>query len=155
MKNRDKIMAIFWTLLGITIAVWSFTFPFGNLEDPGPGYFPFALGFIIALIGILMLIQTRKVENQNRSRPVKPHVSRGPAVRRVLLYLTAMMLSAIFLETLGFVVTMFLMMLFMMRTIAPQRWRTALFYSVVSASGSLFIFKILLKTQLPEGFLGF
>jgi hypothetical protein len=155
MKNRDRIMAIFWTLLGITIAVWSSTFPFGNLEDPGPGYFPFALGFIIALIGILLLVQARKAENKNPSKPVKPSVSDGPAVRRVLLYLTAMILSTIFLETVGFVVTMFLMMLFMMRTIAPQRWRTALFYSLVSALGSLFVFKILLKTLLPVGFLGF
>ena len=155
MKNRDTIMAIFWILLGMTIAAWSATFPFGNLEDPGPAYFPAALGLIITVIGILLLIRGKKAQKPNALRPVEPRVSHGPAVRRVVLYLAAMTLSAVLFEVLGFVLTMFLMILFMMRTIAPQGWRTALFYSLISALGSLFVFRILLKTQLPGGFLGF
>jgi len=148
-------MAVFWILLGTTIAVWSSTFPFGNLEDPGPGYFPAAMGIIIAVIGILLLVQSRKTENANGGAPLAPCASRGPAVRRVVLYLAAMTACTVFLEILGFALAMFLMILFMMRTIAPQRWRTAVFYSLVSALGSLFLFKILLKTQLPSGFLRF
>jgi len=155
MKNRDTITAIFWTVLGVTIAVWSSTFPFGNLEDPGPAYFPAALGLIIAVIGILLLVREKKAEKPKTLRPLEPRVSHGPAVRRVVLYLAAMALSAVLFEVLGFVLTMFLMILFMMRTIAPQGWRTALFYSLISALGSLFVFRILLKTQLPGGFLGF
>jgi hypothetical protein len=155
MKNRDTIVAVFWVFLGMTVAVWSSTFPFGNLEEPGPGYFPAALGLIIAVIGILLLITARKAEKPDALRPLKPRVSRGPGVRRVVLYLAAMTFSAVFFETLGFVLAMFLMILFMMRTIAPQRWRTALFYSLISALGSLFVFRILLKTQLPGGLLGF
>jgi hypothetical protein len=42
-----------------------------------------------------------------------------------------------------------------MRVIGQQRWRVALFYSFVSSASVLIVFKILLKTQLPEGFLGF
>ncbi|MBP1730545.1 MAG: Tripartite tricarboxylate transporter TctB family [Deltaproteobacteria bacterium] len=155
MKNREAGMAVFWILLGTTIAVWSSTFPFGNLEDPGPGYFPAAMGIIIAVIGILLLVQSRKTENANGGAPLTPRASRGPAVRRVVLYLAAMTACTVFLEILGFALAMFLMILFMMRTIAPQRWRTAVFYSLVSALGSLFLFKILLKTQLPSGFLRF
>ena len=148
-------MAVFWIALGTTIAVWSSTFPFGNLEDPGPGYFPFSMGVIIAVIGIVLFVQSRKVGKANSpSQPSSP-VSRGPAVRRVVLYLAAMVGCTVFLETLGFALAMFLMILFMMRTIAPQRWRTAVFYSLICALGSLFVFKVLLKTQLPSGFLRF
>jgi hypothetical protein len=155
MKNRDTIMAIFWTVLGVTIAVWSSTFPFGNLEDPGPAYFPVGLGLIIAVIGIVLLIRARKVEEGKGSRPVEPPVSRRGAIQRVIFYIAGMTLSAVLFEFLGFALTMFLMILFMMRTIAPQKWNTALFYSLISALGSLFVFKMLLKTQLPSGFLGF
>ena len=148
-------MAIFWILLGMTIAAWSATFPFGNLEDPGPAYFPAALGLIVAVIGILLLIRARKAKEGNALRPLKPSVSHRAAVRRVVLCLAGMTLSAVLFETLGFVLTMFLMILFMMRTIAPQKWKTALFYSLISALGSLFVFRVLLKTQLPSGFFGF
>ncbi len=155
MKNRDAIMSIFWIVLGVTIAVWSSTFPFGNLEDPGPAYFPAALGIIIALFGALLLIQARRAKEAKVSRPVESAASRRRAVHRVVLYLAGMTLSAVLFEVLGFVLTMFLMILFMMRTIAPQKWNTALFYSLISALGSFFVFRILLKTQLPGGFLGF
>ncbi len=153
MKNRETFMALFWVLLGITIAVWSSTFPFGNLEDPGPAYFPAGLGFIIAVFGVLLLLQARRVKEA--LGPIKPRVSRRPAVRRVVLYLVGTTLSAVLFEFLGFVLTMFLMILFMMRTIAPQKWKTALFYSLISALASLFVFRVLLKTQLPSGLSGF
>jgi hypothetical protein len=155
MKNRDTIMAIFWILLGMTIAVWSSTFPFGNLEEPGPAYFPAALGLIIAVIGILLLIRATKAKEAKTSSTVEFHVSHRGAVKRVFFYLAGMTLSAVLFEVLGFVLTMFLMILFMMRTIAPQEWKTALFYSLISALGSLFVFRLLLKTQLPGGLVGF
>lgn len=148
-------MAIFWIFLGVTIAAWSSTFPFGNLEDPGPAYFPAVLGVIIAVFGILLLIEARKAKEAKGSRPVEPPVSRRGSVQRVLFYLVGMTLSAVLFELLGFVLTMFFMILFMMRTIAPQKWNIALFYSLMSALGSFFVFRVLLKTQLPGGFLGF
>ena len=155
MKNREPILALLWVLLGMTIAVWSATFPFGNLEDPGPAYFPTALGLIIVAMGVLLLLRGQKTKEADALRALDPPVSHRAAVRRVVLYLGGMTFSAVLLEVLGFVLTMFLMILFMMRTIAPQKWKTALFYSLISALGSLFVFRILLKTQLPGGFLGF
>jgi hypothetical protein len=155
MKKRDTIMAIFWILLGLTISIWSATFPFGGLEDPGPAYFPTALGLIIIVIGMIMLFRARKGKEENALRPSEPAISHRAAVMRVIFCLAGMTLSAVFFEILGFILTMFLMILFMMRTIDPQKWRKALFYSLISALGSLFVFRVLLKTQLPVGFLGF
>jgi putative tricarboxylic transport membrane protein len=155
MKNRDMIMAIFWIILGLTIAVWSATFPFGNLEDPGPAYFPVGTGVIIGVIGVLLLIQVLKRRESNTPGPLQPRASCPGAARRVVFYLAGVILSAVVLEVFGFVLTMFFMILFMMRTIAPQRWTKALFYSSISALGSMFVFRVLLKTQLPGGFLGF
>jgi hypothetical protein len=155
MKNRETILALFWVLLGMTIAVWSATFPFGNLEDPGPAYFPTALGLIIAVMGVLLLLRGRKAKETDALKPLDPPISHRAAARRVVFYLGGMTVSAALLEVLGFVLTMFLMILFMMRTISPQRWKKALFYSLISALGSLVVFRVLLKTQLPGGFLGF
>ncbi len=155
MKKRERLMAIFWILLGLTIAIWSATFPFGGLEDPGPAYFPLGAGLMIILFGVIMFSQTRKRKESDSLRPYEPLLPHRAAAMRVLFCLVGMSLSAAFFNILGFVLTMFLMILFMMRTIDPKKWRTALFYSVISALGSLFVFKFLLKTSLPSGFLGF
>jgi predicted branched-subunit amino acid permease len=66
-----------------------------------------------------------------------------------------MLLSAILLEPLGFFLTVFFLILFLMRAIQPQKWSAAVLYALVCAGGALIVFKVLLKTQLPGGFLGF
>jgi len=154
MKKKDSIMAMFWILLGLTISIWSSRFPFGGLAHPGPAYFPLGTGLAITAFGVIMLFQARRGEKGNPSGSPEPLVPHRAAVGRVVLCLCGMVLSAVLFETLGFVLTMFLMILFMMRTIAPQKWKTSLFYSLMSALGSFFVFKVLLKTQLPSGILG-
>jgi len=155
MKKRERLMAIIWVLLGLTISIWSATFPFGDLEDPGPAYFPLGAGLMIAVFGIIMFFHTTKRNENDSLRPSEPLIPHRTAVMRVVFCLVGMSLSAALFEILGFVLTMFLMILFMMRTIEPQKWRAALFYSLISALGSLFVFKVLLKTSLPGGLLGF
>jgi hypothetical protein len=155
MGRRDAMMAVFWVFLGITISIWSSRFPFGGLAHPGPAYFPVGLGLVIALFGVVVFFQAWKAREEGGVKPSARPSSNRAARNRVIFCLAGMTLSAVLFEMLGFVLTMFLMILFMMRTIAPQQWKTALFYSVVSALGSLLVFKVLLKTQLPGGFLGF
>jgi hypothetical protein len=155
MKKNDIFMAMFWILLGLTISIWSATFPFGRLAHPGPAYFPVGLGLVIIVFGMIVFFQAWKARKEREGKPSAPPSSNRAATTRVFFCLAGMTLSAVLFETLGFILTMFFMILFMMRTIAPQKWKTALFYSVVSALGSLFVFRVLLKTQLPSGFFGF
>jgi hypothetical protein len=42
-----------------------------------------------------------------------------------------------------------------MRTIQPQKWNVTIVYAFLSAAGSFVVFKVLLKSQLPSGLLGF
>ncbi|OGP53580.1 MAG: hypothetical protein A2162_01950 [Deltaproteobacteria bacterium RBG_13_52_11b] len=148
-------MAIFWILLGLTISIWSATFPFGGLKSPGPALLPIACGIILILLGVILLLQTRVRKSGSSAKPSGRLFPQGDAGRRVVLTLGGMLLSAILLVPLGFALTVFLLLLFLMRAIQPQTWRVAVFYAFVSASGSFIVFKVLLKSQLPSGFLGF
>jgi uncharacterized protein (DUF58 family) len=67
----------------------------------------------------------------------------------------SMLLSIVLLTPFGFVLTVFLLIVFLMRTIHPQKWGVAILYAFVLAVGSFIVFKVLLNTQLPGGFLGF
>ena len=148
-------MAIFWILLGLTISIWSATFPFGGREAPGPGFLPLALGLILILLGSILFVQRITQKGIISSSALVPLIPVGAAFKRVAFTLGGMLLSAAFLEYLGFIVTVFFLILFLMRAIQPRKWKVALFYALVSAFSSFVIFQVLLKTPLPRGLLGF
>jgi hypothetical protein len=151
-KRRDRAMAIFWLLLGMTISIWSATFPFGRLKAPGPALLPLACGVILIFLAGILFLQPRKSHASESPRRLFPG---GAAGRRVALVLGGILSAAILLEPLGFSLTVLFLILFLMRAIQPQKWSFAAFYAFVCAGGALIVFKVLLKSQLPEGFIGF
>lgn len=155
MGKRETLTAIFWILLGVTISIWSATFPFGSWEAPGPGFLPLILGLILILLGGILFLQMITGKGQGPAGTFTPIIPRGASFTRVALTLGSMLLTAIFLERLGFFLTVFFLILLLMRSIQPQKWKIALFYSLLTAFSSLILFNVLLKTPLPRGFLGF
>jgi hypothetical protein len=154
-KKREHVMGTFWILLGLTISIWSATFPFGGLKAPGPAFLPLACGLILILLGVILLLQERVRKTDSAVKVSGRLFPGGAAGRRVAFTLGGMVLSAILLVPLGFVLTVFFLILFLMRAIQPQKWSVSVFYAFVSAGGALIVFKVLLKAQLPGGFLGF
>jgi len=153
-KQTDSIMAIFWIALGFTISIWSATFPFGRWESIGPAIIPLACGLVLISLGIILLLQTCN----RKEKPAKYHVSiipQGAAFKRVVLSLGGLLLSAVIFDLLGFILTLFLLILFLMRAIQPLAWRVVIFYALVFTLGSYLFFKVLLRVTLPQGFLGF
>jgi len=148
-------MAIFWIIFGITISIWSATFPFGGPKDPGPAYFPLACGLIFILLGMIMLFQRKAKKGEIPLKSFEPLIPQWPAAKRIIFTLGGMLVFALLLKPLGFVLTVFLLILFLVKGVQPQKWRVALFYAFVSASGSFTVFKVLLKTSLPRGPFGF
>ena len=155
MGKRDKAVPVFWVFLGLTISIWSATFPFGELKDPGPAFLPLACGILLTLLGSMMVFQVRTQKVDFPIKPFKPLFPQGAARNRVAFTLGSMVFSTILLNPLGFTPTVFFLILFLMRSIQPTKWRVALLYAFIYAVGSLIVFNILLKTQLPSGILGF
>ncbi len=155
MKKRDAVTAIFWILLGLTISIWSATFPFGSLKAPGPAFLPLTLGLILILLGSILFLQTITPKEGSPKGTFVSLIPERAAFIRVAFSLGGMLLSAIFLEFLGFILTVFCLILFLMRAIEPQKWRVAIFYALVSALSSFIVFQVIFKTSLPRGFLGF
>jgi len=155
MKRRNVIQAIFWMFLGITISIWSATFPFGDWNNLGPALFPLVFGLILILLGSILLSQNVTKKEVGPRETVGPVVTDRVEFIRIALILGGMLLSAALLESVGFILTMFFLILFLMKAVQPQKWRAALFYALVSSLGSFVLFKVLLKTPLPKGLLGF
>ena len=73
----------------------------------------------------------------------------------MLLVMGVLVLYTIFLKTLGFILTTFLLIAFLYRVMEPLSWRKVLSGAVLTALGSYAIFQLWLQAQLPEGIFGF
>ena len=61
-SQRDFWSGLMFVTIGIGFAWGATYYSFGNSARPGPGYFPFGLGVILALIGALVLFKSLTIE---------------------------------------------------------------------------------------------
>ena len=61
-SQRDFWSGLMFVVVGIGFAWGATIYPFGESARPGPGYFPFGLGVLLALIGALVLFKALTLE---------------------------------------------------------------------------------------------
>lgn len=101
-NHRDFWSGVLFTLTGLLFVALSRAYTLGTAAKMGPGYFPTILGGLMAFLGVLILL---------------PSLSqRGPEVRvnkmdfkSIVLVLLAVAVYAGTLPTLGFIVSLFLL----------------------------------------------
>jgi amino acid transporter len=125
------------------------------MQALGPAVLPFGCGLILILLGSVLFLQGKRQDKQKTSEFLVPLIPHGVALKRVAFSLGALLLAATFFQSLGYILTVFCLVVFLMRTNEVQRWRSVIFYSLLFTLGSYLLFQVLLKTMLPIGFLGF
>lgn len=127
---RIKSQKDFWSgamfvVVGIGFAVGATQYSFGSSARPGPGYFPFGLGILLALLGALVLFKALTIETEGGD-PIG-----SIAWKPMALIVAAIVLAAVSLPRLGMVITM--PMLIVVAALASDefRWRDAAIMSVV------------------------
>jgi hypothetical protein len=127
---RIKSQKDFWSgamfvVVGIGFAVGATQYSFGSSARPGPGYFPFGLGILLALLGALVLFKALTIETEGGD-PIG-----AIAWKPMALIVAAIVVSAVALPRLGMVITM--PMLIVVAALASDefRWRDAAIMSVV------------------------
>ena len=154
MTREDRFTAFFWVLLGVGICAWSYTFPFGDMSEPGPAYLPFACGSLIALLGVVLLVTGgRRLASEPAVEHPNAIFSDPSSTKNVALTLVGMSLCAALMSVLGFVVSVFLLIAFLMRKVGHISWKQTLLYATAYSLGTLIVFQVLLKTQLPAGWI--
>jgi putative tricarboxylic transport membrane protein len=119
---------------------------------PGAGFFPFWLGALMGGLGIVWLVQVSRRAGNTEEGPSLP--PRGGIVRMLSIVLSVGAVSAL-LELLGFQLTMFLFMLFMLMILGRQRIWTTLIIALACSVGVYHVFGRYLDVQLPASSLAF
>ncbi len=142
-SQRDFWSGLLFLLVGLTFAWGATEYQFGSSAKPGPGYFPFSLGVLLALLGGMVLFKAVTIESAEGD-PIGPI-----AWRPLLVIVGAIALFGLALPRLGLVVTLPLLVFISSLAGDEFHWRDALISAVVLTAGSWVIFVWGLKLTIP------
>lgn len=142
-SQRDFWSGLLFLAAGLGFAWGATEYSFGTSAQPGPGYFPFGLGALLALLGALVLFKALTLESEGGDPIGKI------AWRPLLVIIAAITLFGLALPRLGLVCTLPLTILVSSLASQEFRWRDVLISSVVLTAGSWALFILGLKLTIP------
>lgn len=63
-SQKDFWSGLMFVVTGLGFAAGATNYNFGTSARPGPGYFPFGLGILLAILGALILFKSLSVESE-------------------------------------------------------------------------------------------
>ena len=142
-SEKDFWSGLMFLLVGVAFAWGATNYSFGSSARPGPAYFPFGLGVLMAFLGGLILFKALTFEVDGGDKI-------GNWAWKPLIMVTATV--AIFgwtLPHLGMVVALPILVVVAALAGDEFHWKDALISAVVLTAGSWFIFIWGLKLTLP------
>ena len=142
-------IALFWVVLGILLCYGATQLGLGSVTEPGSGFIFFWSGLILVILSFIVFAEDR------RSTEEMVHETGDTNWAKIALVILSLVLYAFFLERLGFVMTTFVLLSFLLGWIGGTNWVRSLGVASAAALGSFAIFELWLKIRLPKGIFGF
>ncbi|MBA4392527.1 MAG: hypothetical protein C0407_03140 [Desulfobacca sp.] len=150
MKRSNLIINSIWIVFSLAVCLESWRLDVGTLHAPGPGFLPFITGLLLGILALIAFIQALlKKPSQDRS-----FLSFGDYLIKVGVLAGALIVYVLLLNTLGFLVGTFLLLLFLFRIMEPLKWKTVILASLITLAAVYLLFDVFLGTRLPQGILG-
>jgi putative tricarboxylic transport membrane protein len=113
---------------------------------PGPGFFPFWLGVLGAILAVVLIVQQRPRKADAVIHPVT--FDRG-GTRSVILVLAGLIAASAALQAAGFRLAMAALLVYLLRVLGVQRWLVIALFAAAGSFGVYHVFYDLLKVPLP------
>ena len=130
--------------LGAAIAVVSWGYGFGTMQQPGPGLYPFFLGAAIVIFSLVLMMEAKPA----------PAIADRPAAWTLALMTLTFCLWIVAMPLLGYVLVTLAAAYAFCKIMKLEGWAKPL---AVSAGTALFVYLLFdywLYIDLPRGFLG-
>ena len=141
--------ALFWVGVGILVCYGATRLGLGSVTEPGAGFIFFWSGLILVLLSLMVLAESVRGSEDTVQQMGEMNWA------KIALVLLSLLLYAYFLERLGFVVTTFVLLSFLLGWIEGTNWARSLGVASAAVLGSFAIFELWLKIRLPKGIFGF
>jgi putative tricarboxylic transport membrane protein len=154
MKRAWQIMCLAFVAAAILTLIGSFEYPYKDRLGPGPGFFPVWLSLITGGLSLALFCQVTWARKAPYT-PGSPLPENRSGTIRIFIILAALVGSLVFLDLLGFRITLFLFLLFLPPALGMRNWVVISILSVLGSFGVFHVFYYWLKVPLPMGVLGF
>jgi len=152
MKKADQWSGLVLIILAGLICWGSIFLPYGNIHNPGPGFFPLWLGIILGAMAIGFILKA--AWQKEGGKVLRDILAEKVRWEKVLFVLLALALYGYLMNFLGYLIVTFLLMAFLLRFIEPQPWKPVIGWTLLGSLGSYLIFEVWMKLRLPKGLLG-
>jgi len=141
-SHQDFASGILFIVAGAAFAILARGYRMGTPGSMGPGYFPFWLGLVLALLGVVVVV---------RSLSRKGVADRIPRwdIRTLLWILGSVVLFGLLLQPLGLVLSLVVLVLVSSMASHAFTWKGAVGTAIVMVLMSLGTFVYGLQLQLP------
>jgi len=147
--KKDVISGFCLFSLGLVLALLCFRLSVWR-SGPQEGFFPLVIAIVIIGLSLLLLIQSlffriQEKEDVSVKKEGKIHLS------RVLSYIIATLLYGILLESIGFLISSALLLIFILKVVEKRSWKVTIVLGSASVLISYILFAYFLGVPLPRG----
>jgi hypothetical protein len=142
-SERDFWSGLMFMAVGIAFAWGATTYSFGSSARPGPGYFPFGLGVLMAILGGMVLFKALTFEVEGGDKI--GHVAWKP----LTMIVATVAIFGWMLPHMGMFVALPILIVVAALAGDEFHWKDALISCVILTAGSYIIFIYGLKLTIP------
>jgi putative tricarboxylic transport membrane protein len=152
MKKADRIFG----LIGLGLSLWCYLestrLTYKTEFTPGPGFMPFWVGVVLALLSCYLLFDSfiRKPSGKDDAKLLPA----THALLRVGAILLSLVIATAVMSYVGFPLTLVLLTMAILRFLERYSIVKSVGYGIAYAVVTWFIFEYILSMGFPKGFLG-
>lgn len=151
MRQADRIAGAGLLALAVAFSAGALkNYAYWGDNGPGPGFLPFWLGLVMAVLAALMLLRAVRATDTG-----PPWLPRGDGLRRLALVLGLTIAFVALLGVLGMVVGTVLFMTLVVRFLDRHPWPLTIAVALGVAAFNFMVFTFWLRVPLPVGVFGF
>ncbi|MCF8173423.1 MAG: tripartite tricarboxylate transporter TctB family protein [Candidatus Methylopumilus sp.] len=151
--NAERVGSLVWLMFGAAAIYGALDLGIGTMGAPGSGFLTCVAGSFVALMALLIFIQSFKGDPAAQTRVAD--LWAGCNWWRAVAISILIILFILAFETLGFFLCSFILLLVIMRWLEGLSWKTSILVPVIAIGCTYLLFKTILKISLPAGIFGF
>jgi hypothetical protein len=145
MLTTDRLAGAALSLLalGVLFECWRLRLPLGSLRNPGPAYLPAVLALLLLGLGTALIVLGRRAHRLGAAA--------WSGWRHAVAVLGACLFVALVLEHLGYRITMFVVLVFLLGVVERRGPVAIAAFALALVLGSYLVFGTMLRVPLPRG----
>jgi len=145
MKRLNQFSSLLLIAFSISIITSSLKLGIGNFQTPGPGFMGFLASILLFILSLVILIQESKRDSGEKA-------SFGwENLFKPFIITVALCIYAFIFDTLGFLLSSFILMTIMLLISSPKRWYYHMFVAFIIVNVSYLVLCKLLRVVFPVG----